>query len=158
MTNTINFEEPQAKLGNGENGVQLSQVVLPYSIRNSADSSQYLGGQMTLTPEDGIKLTDNTKQWTALALTKIKAMVADTEEYVAPVQVEELPESSATEAPVSSADDSVASSASPASSVVSEATATPSESATSASVAPEDKVANSDSTQETTTPAESTEE
>ncbi|MBC6498540.1 hypothetical protein H7R52_07080 [Weissella confusa] len=37
---------------------------------------------MTLTPEDGIKLSDNTKQWTALALTKIKAMVADTEEYV----------------------------------------------------------------------------
>lgn len=89
MTNTINFEAPQVKVENGESGVQLSQVVLPYSIRNSEDSSQYLGGQMTLTPEDGIKLSDNTKQWTALALTKIKAMVADTEEYVAPTQVEE---------------------------------------------------------------------
>lgn len=89
MTNTINFEAPQAKAENGESGVQLSQVVLPYSIRNSEDSSQYLGGQITLTSEDGIKLSDNMKQWTALALTKIKAMVADTEEYVAPTQVEE---------------------------------------------------------------------
>lgn len=99
MTNTINFEETQAKVENGDNGVELSQVVLPYSIRNSADSSQYLGGQMTLTPDDGIKLSDNTKQWTALALTKIKAMVADTEEYVAPTQVEESPVESVKEVP-----------------------------------------------------------
>ena len=128
MTNTINSEEPQAKLGNGENGVQLSQVVLPYSIRNSEDSSQYLGGQMTLTPEDGIKLSDNTKQWTALALTKIKAMVADTEEYVAPVQVQEPSEAPASSAsPASSvAPDTLASSAS------NQETTTPAESTTEA--------------------------
>lgn len=89
MTVSVNFEAPQAQLDNGSTGVQLAQVILPYSIRNSEDPTKYLGGQMTLFPSDGIKLTDNTKDWTALALTKIKNMVADTEEYVAPVQVEE---------------------------------------------------------------------
>lgn len=89
MTVSVSFEAPQAQLDNGSTGVQLAQVILPYSIRNSEDSTKYLGGQMTLFPSDGIKLTDNTKDWERLGLAKIKKMVADTEEYVAPVQVEE---------------------------------------------------------------------
>lgn len=69
---------------------------------------------MTLGQSDGIKLTDNTKDWERLGLAKIKNMVADAEIYVPdPIIVvpEELPTSSATEAPVSSAA-TVASSAS----------------------------------------------
>lgn len=124
MTNTIIFNAAQAQLDNGDTGVQLAQVILPYSIRNSEDPTKYLGGQMTLFPSDGIKLSDNTKDWERLALTKIKKMVADAEIYV-PDQVTEAPEepvaSSATGAPVSSAVDSVASSTSAASSATSEA-------------------------------------
>lgn len=107
MANTINFEAPQANLENGEGGVQLSPVVLPYSILNSNDGSQYLGGQMTLTADDGIKFSDNTHDWEVLALAKIKAMVADTEIY-APAQIVDAPdeptEDPATEAPVASLD------------------------------------------------------
>lgn len=124
MTVSVNFEAAQALLDNGSNGVLLAQVILPYSIRNSEDPTKYLGGQMTLFPSDGIKLSDNTKDWERLALTKIKKMVADAEIYV-PDQVTEAPEepvaSSATGAPVSSAVDSVASSTSAASSATSEA-------------------------------------
>ena len=68
---------------------------------------------MTLFPSDGIKLSDNTKDWERLGLVKIKEMVADAEIYVPEPIVEapeELPESSATGAPVSSADDSSVSS------------------------------------------------
>lgn len=122
MTVSVNFEASQALLDNGDTGVILAQVILPYSIRNSEDSTKYLGGQMTLFPSDGIKLTDNTKDWERLALTKIKDMVAGSEMYV-PDQVTEAPEepvaSSATDAPASSADDSVASSASTASNAAS---------------------------------------
>lgn len=89
MTVSVNFETPQIQVNNSSTGVQLSQVILPYSIRNLEDSTQYLGGQMTLGQSDGIKLSDNTKDWENLGLAKIKKMVADTEEYVAPVQVEE---------------------------------------------------------------------
>ena len=124
MTVTVSFEAPQAQLDNGSTGVQLAQVILPYSIRNSEDSTKYLGGQMTLFPSDGIKLSDNTKDWERLSLVKIKEMVAEAEIYV-PDQIievpEELPASSAIEPPVSSADDSVVSSASEASSAPSEA-------------------------------------
>ena len=106
MTVTVIFSAAQAQLDNGSTGVQLAQVILPYSIRNSEDSTKYLGGQMTLFPSDGIKLSDNTNDWERLALAKIKDMVADAEIYV-PDQIievpEELPESSAVEAPVSSA-------------------------------------------------------
>ncbi len=136
MTVTVSFNAPQAQLGNGSTGVQLAQVILPYSIRNSEDSTKYLGGQMTLWPSDGIKLTDNTKDWERLGLAKIKNMVADAEIYVPDpiIEVPEgLPASSAAEAPVSSADDSVASSA-------------------------ESPVTSSASAQETTTPSESTTE
>lgn len=120
MTNTIIFNAAQAQLDNGDTGVQLAQVILPYSIRNSEDPTKYLGGQMTLFPSDGIKLSDNTKDWEHLALIKIKEMVADAEIYVpepmieVPEEVpEELPASSEAGAPVSSAeasDDTVASS------------------------------------------------
>lgn len=136
MTVSVSFNAPQAQLDNGSTGVQLAQVILPYSIRNSEDSTKYLGGQMTLWPSDGIKLTDNTKDWERLGLAKIKNMVADAEIYVPDPIIEvpeSLPASSAVESPVSSADDSVASSA-------------------------ESPVTSSDSAQETTTPSESTTE
>lgn len=116
MTVTVNFNAAQAQLDNGDTGVQLAQVILPYSIRNSEDPTKYLGGQMTLFPSDGIKLSDNTKDWEHLALVKIKEMVADAEIYV-PEPIVEVPEellvSSEAEAPVSSAEaseDTVASS------------------------------------------------
>ena len=142
MTVSVSFNAPQAQLDNGSTGVQLAQVILPYSIRNSEDSTKYLGGQMTLWPSDGIKLTDNTKDWERLGLAKIKNMVADAEIYVSDPIIEvaeELPASSATEAPVNSADDSVTSSEAPV--------------ASSASM-----VSSSASAQITTTPSESTTE
>lgn len=106
MTVSVSFNAAQVQVDNGSNGVQLSQVILPYSIRNSEDQTKYLGGQMTLWPSDGIKLSDNTKDWENLGLAKIKKMVADAEIYV-PDQIIEVPEglpaNSASEAPVSSA-------------------------------------------------------
>ncbi|TGE61146.1 hypothetical protein C6P21_02960 [Weissella confusa] len=142
MTVTVSFDTPQIQVNNSSTGIQLSQVILPYSIRNSKDFSQYLGGQMTLGQSDGIKLTDNTKDWERLGLAKIKNMVADAEIYVSDPIIEvaeELPASSATEAPVNSADDSVTSSEAPV--------------ASSASM-----VSSSASAQITTTPSESTTE
>ena len=120
MTVTVSFENPQIQVTNSSTGIQLSQVILPYSIRDSEDSTKYLGGQMTLGQSDGIKLTDNTKDWEHLGLAKIKAMVADAEIYV-PDPVTETPASSAApaspetsvaspEAPVSSATESPANS------------------------------------------------
>ncbi|SJX67385.1 hypothetical protein [Weissella confusa] len=113
MTVSVSFDTPQIQVNNSSTGIQLSQVILPYSIRSSENFGQYLGGQMTLGQSDGIKLTDNTKDWERLGLAKIKNMVADAEIYV-PDPVIEVPEglpaSSAVEAPASSADDSVASS------------------------------------------------
>ena len=106
MTISVSFGSSQVQVGNGDTGVQLSQVILPYSIRNSEDSTKYLGGQMTLFPSDGIKLSDNTKDWERLGLAKIKKMVADAEIYVPDPIIEfpeGLPASSAVEAPVSSA-------------------------------------------------------
>lgn len=103
MTVTVNFDNPQIQVSNGSTGIQLSQVILPYSIRNSEDPTKYLGGQMTLGQSDGIKLTDNTQDWERLGLAKIKAMVADAEIYV--------PVNSAVESPISAAS-TVASSAS----------------------------------------------
>lgn len=70
---------------------------------------------MTLFPSDGIKLSDNTKDWERLGLVKIKEMVADAEIYVPEPIIavqEELPDSSEAGAPVSLADDSVFSSTS----------------------------------------------
>ncbi|MBJ7650424.1 hypothetical protein [Weissella confusa] len=151
MTVTVSFNAPQAQLDNGSTGVQLAQVILPYSIRNSEDSTKYLGGQMTLFPSDGIKLSDNTKDWERLGLAKIKNMVANAEIYVPDpiIEVPEaLPASSAVEAPVSSANDSVASSA----------TEAPVSSADDSVTSSEATVASLASTQATTTPSESTTE
>ena len=107
MTVTVSFNAPQIQVNNSSTGVQLSQVILPYSIRNLEDATQYLGGQMTLGQSDGIKLTDNTKDWERIGLDKIKNMAADAEIYVPdedPAQsdspVEDTPASEATsEAP-----------------------------------------------------------
>ena len=108
MTVSVNFEAPQIQVNNGSMGIQLSQVILPYSIRNSEDSAQYLGGQITLGQSDGIKLTDNTKDWERLGLDKIKAMVAGAEIYV-PNPIVEAPVNS--EAPIASSEATVNSSA-----------------------------------------------
>jgi len=94
MTVTVSFNNPQIQVNNSSAGIQLSQVILPYSIRNSEDSTKYLGGQMTLGQSDGIKLTDNTKDWERLGLAKIKNMVADAEIYV-PDPIVESPVSAA---------------------------------------------------------------
>ena len=171
MTVSVSFDAPQIQVNNSSTGVQLSQVILPYSIRNSEDSTKYLGGQMTLWPSDGIKLADNTKDWERLGLAKIKNMVADAEIYVPDpiIEVPEgLPASSAVDTPVSSTADSVAGSVAeaPASSAVdtpvSSATDAPASSAQEAPVSSaensEATVASSASTQETTTPSESTTE
>lgn len=114
MTVLVSFDVPQIQVNNSSTGVQLSQVILPYSIHNLEDSTQYLGGQMTLGQSDGIKLSDNTKDWERLGLAKIKKMVADAETY-APDPVVEVPEEQLTDStvedPASSANDSVANSA-----------------------------------------------
>ena len=107
MTVSVSFSTAQIQVNNSSTGIQLSQVILPYSIRNLEDFSQYLGGQVTLGQSDGIKLTDNTKDWERLGLAKIKNTVADAEIYVPdkdPTQseapVEDTPASEATtEAP-----------------------------------------------------------
>lgn len=123
MTVTVSFNAAQAQLDNGSTGVQLAQVILPYSIRNSEDPTKYLGGQMTLFPSDGIKLSDNTKDWERLGLAKIKNMVADAEIYV-PDPIVEVPASS--EVPASAATSSAeASEDTVATSVSSEALETP---------------------------------
>ena len=81
MTVTVNFEAPQLKVDNGSTGVEISQVILPYSIRNTEDVSQYLGGQTVLTKEDGVAFSDKTADWYNKALVKIKNMVAASEIY-----------------------------------------------------------------------------
>lgn len=100
MTVTISFEAPQIQVNNGSTGIELSQVILPYSIRKSDDFTQYLGGQMTLGQSDGIKLTDNTKDWERIGLAKIKNMVADAEIYVPDPIIEASPEEPVSEATV----------------------------------------------------------
>lgn len=79
MAATVNFEDPQVRPENGQNGIEISQVVIPYSIHNTEDASQYLGGQTVLTKEDGVALSDNTSDWYKKALVKIKDMVAASE-------------------------------------------------------------------------------
>ena len=79
MAVTVNFEAPQVKVDNGTNGIEISQVIIPYSIHNTEDATQYLGGQTVLTHEDGVSLSDNTADWYKKALVKIKDMVAASE-------------------------------------------------------------------------------
>ena len=82
MAATVNFEAPQMKVDNGTTGIEISQVIIPYSIHNTEDASQYLGGQTVLTKEDGVALSDNTSDWYKKALVNIKDMVAASEFYV----------------------------------------------------------------------------
>ena len=79
MAATVNFEAPQIKVENGTTGIEISQVIIPYSIHNTEDASQYLGGQTVLTKEDTLTFTDNTTDWYKKALVKIKDMVAASE-------------------------------------------------------------------------------
>lgn len=81
MAVTVNFEAPQIKVDNGTNGIEISQVIIPYSIHNTEDVAQYLGGQTILTREDNLALTDNTADWYKKALVKIKDMVNTSELY-----------------------------------------------------------------------------
>lgn len=102
MTVTVNFENPQVQVVNGSTGITISQVILPYSIRNNEDELQYLGGQTVLTKEDGLAFSDNTADWYKKALVKIKNMVAVSEIYtpdVAPVvDTPDAPSEAATDA------------------------------------------------------------
>lgn len=135
MTVTVSFDNPQIQVTNGSTGIQLSQVILPYSIRNSEDSTKYLGGQMTLGQSDGIKLTDNTKDWEQLGLAKIKSMVADAEIQVPDPIIgvpEDVPVSSAVESPASSASTVVSSASMAASSEAPVSSVTPVSSASEA--------------------------
>lgn len=91
MAATVNFEAPQMKVDNGTTGIEISQVIIPYSIHSTEDMSQYLGGQTVLTKEDGLALTDNTSDWYKKALVKIKDMVAASEFYV-PEHAPEVPD------------------------------------------------------------------
>ena len=79
MAATVKFEAPQMKVDNGATGIEISQVIIPYSIHNTEDTSQYLGGQTILTKEDGVAMSDNTSDWYNKALVKIKDMVAASE-------------------------------------------------------------------------------
>lgn len=81
MTATVNFENPQVQVGDGTTGIEISPIIIPYSIHNNDDPLQYLGGQVVLTKEDGVAFSDNTADWYKKALVKIKDMVADTEIY-----------------------------------------------------------------------------
>lgn len=89
MAATVNFEAPQMKVDNGTNGIEISQVIIPYSIHDTEDATQYLGGQTVLTKEDNLALTDNTADWYKKALVKIKDMVAASEFDVPEVTTEE---------------------------------------------------------------------
>lgn len=91
MAATVNFEAPQMKVDNGTMGIEISQVIIPYSIHNTEDASQYLGGQTVLTKEDGVALSDNTSDWYKKALVKIKDMVAASE-FDAPYVTTEDPD------------------------------------------------------------------
>lgn len=82
MAATVKFEAPQMKVDNGTNGIEISQVIIPYSIHNTEDASQYLGGQTVLTKEDNLAFADNTTDWYKKALVKIKDMVAASEFHV----------------------------------------------------------------------------
>lgn len=96
MTATVNFENPQAQLGDGTTGIEISPIIIPYSIRNNEDPLQYLGGQVVLTKEDNVAFSDNTADWYKKALVKIKNMVASTEIYVPDVSQEGNPETETT--------------------------------------------------------------
>lgn len=89
MAATVNFEAPQMNVDNGTTGIEISQVIIPYSIRNTEDASQYLGGQTVLTKLDGVALSDNTSDWYKKALVKIKDMVATSEFDVPDVTIED---------------------------------------------------------------------
>lgn len=82
MTITVDFETPQVQVGDGISGIEISPIIIPYSIRNTEDPLQYLGGQVALTTEDNVSFSDNTAAWYEKALTKIKDMVAVSEVYV----------------------------------------------------------------------------
>ena len=90
MTATVNFEAPQVQVGDGTTGIEISPIIIPYSIRNNDDPLQYLGGQVVLTKEDGVAFSDNTADWYKKALVKIKDMVAATELYTPEVNAPDV--------------------------------------------------------------------
>ena len=94
MTVTVNFENPQVQLGNGTTGIEISPIIIPYSIRDAENQLQYLGGQVVLTKEDNVAFTDNTDDWYKKALIKIKSMVTyaeiDTPNVVQPTDTPDV--------------------------------------------------------------------
>ena len=94
MTVTVNFENPQVQLGNGTTGIEISPIIIPYSIRDAENQLQYLGGQVVLTKEDNVAFTDNTDDWYKKALIKIKSMVTyaeiDTSNVVQPTDTPDV--------------------------------------------------------------------
>lgn len=89
MAETVNFEAPQMKVDNGTTGIEISQVIIHYSIHNTEDAAQYLGGQTVLTKEDNLAFADNTNDWYKKALIKIKDMVTASEFDVPDVTTED---------------------------------------------------------------------
>lgn len=79
MTVTVDFETPQVQVGDGVSGIEISPIIIPYSIRDTEDPLQYLGGQVALTTEDTVSFSDNTAAWYEKALAKIKDMVVTSE-------------------------------------------------------------------------------
>lgn len=90
MTVTVNFENPQVQVGDGTTGIEISPIIIPYSIRDAENPMQYLGGQVVLTKEDGVAFSDNTADWYKKALVKIKSMVTYAEIYTPEVAQPEV--------------------------------------------------------------------
>lgn len=89
MTVTVDFETPQVQVGDGVSGIEISPIIIPYSIRDTEDPLQYLGGQVALTTEDVVSFSDNTAAWYEKALAKIKDMVGASEVYAPEEPIED---------------------------------------------------------------------
>ena len=89
MTVTVNFETPQVQVGDGISGIEISPIIIPYSIHNTEEPLRYLGGQVALTTEDNVSFSDNTAAWYEKALAKIKDMVVASEVYTPEEPIED---------------------------------------------------------------------
>ena len=77
MSSTINFSAPQVEVTNGDSGIQISRVIIPYTIRDNEDAKRYLGGQEVLTQEnDNLEINNTTEEWEALALAHLQETIA----------------------------------------------------------------------------------
>ena len=77
MSSTINFSAPQVEVTNGDSGIQISRVIIPYTIRDDKETKHYLGGQEVLTQEnDNLEINNTTEEWEALALAHLQETIA----------------------------------------------------------------------------------